>query len=393
MRLPVFEYQLERRVSFESAEGINLALNEIGELFSKAKMKTPRNAKRRFTPVGVILTAGGLVLFIYFVNRTGLGQIYDGISRLGSAFILVVAIAGLRHVVRSAAWCLCMEAPHRLKFTDALRARLMGDAIGNVLPIGSFALAEPSKPILIRDRVPLMAGFSSFVIENIFYALSVIVFVFSGMLALLLTFHLPKGLRIASFVTLGVIVVLVAISLILVRRQVRFVSRAAAFTHRRGVDSKWIDKARMFEDRVYGFYLRNARRFLPILLLESSFHLAGVLEIYVTLYFISPEQAPTFFTAFILESVNRVITMAFKFIPLRMGVDEAGTGKMSKILRFTEAAGVTLAIVRKGRDLFWAIIGIALLVHRGFSLRSIVAEAEALQESSLESPLMEPNRP
>ena len=56
-------------------------------------------------------------------------------------------------------------------------------------------------------------------------------------------------------------------------------------------------------------------------------NIAGVLEIYTVLSFISPNQPPTLFTAFILESVNRVITMAFKFIPLRMGVDEAGTGK------------------------------------------------------------------
>jgi len=340
--------------------------------------------------VGIVLTAAGIVLFVYFVKRAGLNEIYDGIRRLGAGFLLIIAISGLRHVVRSAAWCLCIEAPHRLKFFDALRARLMGDAIGNVLPIGSFALAEPSKPFLIRDRVPLMAGFSSFVIENIFYGFSVIIFVFSGMVALLLTFHLPKGLRIASFVTLGVIVLMVVVSLVLVRRQVRFVSRVAALTHRHGLDVKWIEKTRTFEDRVYGFYLRNAKRFLPILFLESCFHLSGVLEIYVTLYFVSPEQAPTFFTAFILESVNRIITMAFKFIPLRMGVDEAGTAKVSKVLRFTEASGVTLAIVRKGRDLFWAIIGIALLAHRGWSLRSIAAKAEGLRTSSLEHPLVQP---
>jgi hypothetical protein len=355
-------------------------------------MNRPSNAQRRFTPAGIILTAAGLALFVYFVNRAGLGQVYDGVKRLGAGFIIIIAIAGLRHVVRSAAWCLCMEAPYRLRFSDALRARLMGDAIGNILPIGSFAVAEPSKPILIRDRVPLMAGFTSFVIENIFYGLSVVIFVFAGMVALLLTFHLPKGLRIASFITIGVILALVVISLVLVRRQVRFVSGAAAFTHRHGLDAKWMEKARAFEDRVYGFYLRNARRFVPILFLESCFHVAGVLEIYVTLYFISPDQAPTLFTAFILESVNRIITMAFKFIPLRMGVDEAGTAKISKILRFTEAAGVTLAIVRKGRDLFWAIIGIALLVQRGFSLRSIAAEAAALQASSLEPQLVQPKQ-
>ncbi len=350
-------------------------------------MSKSHAAKKRFTPVGIILTAAGLVLFIYFVNRAGVGQIYDGVVRLGAGFLLIIAISGFRHAVRAAAWCLCMEAPYRLRFSDALRARIMGDAIGNVLPIGSFALAEPSKPILIRDRVPLMAGFSSFVIENIFYGLSVVVFVLAGMIALLLSFHLPKGLRIASIVTIVVILLVIAISLVLVRRQVKFVSRAAAFAHGHGFDAKWIDKGRTFEERVYGFLSRNSQRFVPILLLESCFHLSGVLEIYVALYYISPEQAPTFFTAFILESVNRIITMAFKFIPLRMGVDEAGTAKISKILRFSEAAGVTLAIVRKGRDLFWAVIGIALLVHRGLSLRAIAEEsANLMTEGPISTP-------
>jgi len=122
------------------------------------------------------------------------------------------------------------------------------------------------------------------------------------------------------------------------------------------------------------------------MLLECSFHLAGVLEIYTTLSFISPQQPPTFLTAFILESVNRIINMAFKFIPMRMGVDEAGTGKVSKVLQFGETAGVTLAIVRKGRDLFWATIGGILLVQRGLSLRAVARDAEsALAEHKMSS--------
>ena len=60
--------------------------------------------------------------------------------------------------------------------------------------------------------------------------------------------------------------------------------------------------------------------------------------------------------------------MGFKFIPLRMGVDEAGTGKVSKALLFTEVTGVTLAIVRKARDVFWPAVGMALLLQRGDSV-------------------------
>src|ERR1700704_4706136 len=114
-----------------------------------------------------------------------------------------------------------------------------------------------------------------------------------------------------------------------------------SFLGYRGIARSWmtekgVPKARTLEDRIYGFYDRHSNRLLSIFLLELCFHLAGVAEIYVTLYFIS-SVPPTLLTAFILESVNRVIIVVFKFIPLRTGIDEAGTGMLSKVLGFTTA--------------------------------------------------------
>lgn len=336
-----------------------------------------QGSRKGLTPLSIILVVVGLALFAYFVKKAGIGQIADGIRRLGAGFLLIIAISAVRQIVRSVAWSLCVEAPYRLRFWDAFRARVMGDAIGNILPFASFVISEPAKPALIRDRVPLMAGFSAIAIENIFYGLSVAVFISSGMIALLLSFSLPQGLRLGSVIVLVVIVIIIAPGTLLIRKQLRFISGTAAGLHRRGLNVKWVEKGRTLEDRIYGFYHRHRARFVPILLLEACFHLAGVWEIYVTLSFISPQQPPTFLTAFILESVNRVITMAFKFIPLRMGVDEAGTGKVSIVLLFTEATGVTLAIVRKARDIFWSAVGMALLLQRGLSLRTVAREAEA----------------
>jgi len=334
-------------------------------------------SRKGYTPLSIVFVVAGLALFSYFVKKAGIGQIADGIGRLGAGFLLIIAISAVRQIGRSIAWMLCVEAPYRLSFWDAFRARVMGDAIGNVLPFASFVISEPAKPALIRDRLPLMVGLSALTIENIFYSLSVAVSISSGMIALLLSFSLPQGLRWASYVTLIVIVVVITSGTLLIRKQLRFISGTAGWLHRRGLNDKWVAKGRTFEDRIYSFYRGHRARFVPILLLEACFHLAGVLEIYVALSFISPQQPPTFQTAFILESVNRVITMAFKFIPLRMGVDEAGTGKVSKVLLFTEVTGVTLAIVRKARDVFWAAVGMALLLQRGLSLRTVAREAEA----------------
>src|SRR5207248_9820439 len=166
---------------------------------------TATTNRKRFTPIGIIFTLGGVVLFAYFVKQASVSQIVDGIRRLGAGFILILIISAVRHIARSIAWMVCVEAPHRLRFRDALRARLMGDAIGNILPFASFVISEPAKPALIRDRVPLLAGFSAIVIENLFYSLSVVVFVSSGMLAVLLSFSVTLGLCLVSIVRLIVI--------------------------------------------------------------------------------------------------------------------------------------------------------------------------------------------
>jgi len=332
--------------------------------------------QKKFTPLGIVFTVAGLLLFVYFVRKAGVGQILDGIKKLGFGFVLILAISSVRHIVRSLSWMLCFDGPDRLRFWDALRGRLMGDALGNIVGIANFLVSEPAKPAMIRDRVPLMSGLTAIAIENIFYAFSVFVSIFSGMAALLLTFQLPKPLRIAGVGTLVTIPFLVALLYLFVRRQYRVISGVLGFLHRWGLSERWIENGRTLEDSVYGFYRRSGSRFVPILLLEACFHAAGVLEIYVTLSFISLAQAPTLFTAFILESVNRVINVVFKFIPLRAGVDEAGTGKVADILQYTWTTGVTLTIIRKARDVFWTLVGILLLVQRGWSLRAATRAAD-----------------
>jgi hypothetical protein len=358
------------------------AQEQIADVSIRAPlMSEPTKSKsKKFAPLGIIFAILGLLLFAYSVRKAGFSLILDGIQRLGVGFLLIIAISAVRLVVRSIAWTKCFEAPHKLRFRDAFAARVMGDALGNIVPLASVAVSEPSKAAFVRDRVPLMAGLSALAIENIFYSLSVVVFIFSGTTALLLTFHLPKGLRYAAIGTLAALAVVVVIGYLVIHKRRRFLSGIFVFLSNRTTSRSWIERAtvrtRSLEERIYDFYERNRSRFLPIFALELCFHLAGILEIYVTLSFISEIVAPTIFTAFLLESVNRVINVAFKFVPLRMGVDEQGTGMLAKVLGFTPAIGVTLAIVRKARDIFWTTVGVMLMVRRGLSLRTAAKQSE-----------------
>lgn len=335
-----------------------------------------QTSSRRFAPLGVVFGLLGILLFAYFVSKAGVGEIAARIQRLGAGFILILAISSIRYIVRALAWTRCIEPPYQLRFRDAFAARLMGDALGNIVPFLSVAVSEPSKAVFVKDRVPLMVGLSGLAIENIFYAVSVAIFIFAGTATLLLTFPLPKGLRYASIAALVVTFLIIPIVYLIVRRQTRFLSRLVGYL---GMN-KLKPRAQSLEDRIYGFYSNTQRSFLSIFALDMCFHFAGIVEVFVTLSFISP-VAPTLTQAFILESVNRIINLTFKFIPLRAGVDEGGTGRVSKVLGFARGIGETLAIVRKGRDIFWSAIGVLLIWTRGHGLTRIIADQNAKQLS------------
>ena len=79
--------------------------------------------------------------------------------------------------------------------------------------------------------------------------------------------------------------------------------------------------------------------------------------------------------------MNRLITVIFKFIPMQVGVNEAGTALVTQVLGLGASTGVTLGIVRKVRMLFWSSAGIVLLVRKGLSARRILEDSELRPET------------
>src|ERR1051326_2160887 len=104
-----------------------------------------QSGSRKFAPLGIIFGLLGLLLFAYFVSRAGVGEIFSNIQRIGAGFVLILAISSVRYIVRALAWVRCVEPPYRLPFRDAFAARLMGDALGNIIPFVSAAVSEPSR--------------------------------------------------------------------------------------------------------------------------------------------------------------------------------------------------------------------------------------------------------
>ena len=103
--------------------------------------------------------------------------------------------------VRAKAWSLCVEDTERFTFGQAFKAYVTGDAVGNVLPLGPLA-SEGTKALLIRRNVATSAAFSSVVLENIFYSISVAIMVMVGTLAFLLGYR-PTNAALTITLSLG----------------------------------------------------------------------------------------------------------------------------------------------------------------------------------------------
>jgi hypothetical protein len=326
-----------------------------------------------------ILTILGLVLFGYFVYAVGLGEILDGIARFGVAgFAVIVAIYFLRICSRSFAWQMCIGEPHSLRIRDIVPAVIIGEALSSTIPIG-IAISGTAKAIAVRKRIPLVVGFSSIATENLFYSLITTLFLISGAVVLLQTFMLDPALITAVNLLIVILFALVGLGFLLVIRQWHAASAVCEWLYGKGVLPRLLDEGRVnvrrFEDLIYQFYRRYPARFLPICLLELVYHIVGIFEIWYILSRLT-EVMPPLLSAFLLESISRLITIIFKLIPFVVGVDEAGAQLITETLGLGVGLGVTVAVIRKGRMLFWAAVGFAIIVKRQFPLRDTTPLSE-----------------
>ena len=333
-------------------------------------MAEPSQPRRRLSPLGTAAAVVGLALFAWTIREAGFGAVVDGVGRVGWGFLPIVALAGLRFLVRAWAWTLCSDAMPPLRIRDTFPAMVAGDTLGNLTPLG-LILSEPAKAAFVRPRVTLMQALASIALENIFYTETVALVIAAGTVALLFVFDVHDALRQASLVGLGLTIAVVVAGTIVLTRRLTIAGSALAWLDRRGLLPAAIagrlGKLATLEDQVVGFASRHPGRVLPILGVEMLFHALGVVEVWITLGLLLGASAPTLLTTFLLEAVNRTITVVFKFVPLRLGVDEAGTEIVTRTLGLPMGVGVTMAIVRKVRMLFWAAVGVALLARRGLS--------------------------
>ncbi len=350
-----------------------------------SKFQVPSSKQKhlyRLKIVGALFTLLGIGLFAYLIHSVGIHEIIAGITKIGfTGFLLIQFLYFLRILCRATAWRLSVATPYKLDLRDTLPAVIIGEALSSLIPLGVL-VSGTAKAVAVRNRVSLVVGLSSVTMENLFYALMTGVFVCLSAVVFLLGFQLSEVIILTIYFLIGVIIFLTIFGFLAVIRQWHFLSKTCEWLYEIGIGKRFLEdgraKVRLFEDLIFTFYRNHSRRFAPIILCQSIYHLLGIGEAWFILSRIS-EVVPSFYTAFLLESISRIVIIIFKFVPLAIGVDEAGAQFVTETLAIGAGIGVTFAIIRKGRNLFWIAIGLLLIIKREVSLKDFNREIREIR--------------
>src|SRR2546426_6711325 len=167
-------------------------------------MKTPRTIT-----IAMALVAAGL--FAESLHILGVEQIADGLARMGWGFAAILLLSGARDVVRAIAWTLTVEPPERLRFLPAFRARLAGEALNTLVPMG-MVVGEPTKASHVADSLPFGAAFRALAVEFAFYGASLVPLFAAGVAAFAAVNRLSVGVTTALIGEAAIIAVATVIA-------------------------------------------------------------------------------------------------------------------------------------------------------------------------------------
>ena len=309
----------------------------------------------------------GLSVLALVIYTIGYQSILESVKHVGWGLVIIIALNMTRHFARAASMYLAVEPEQRsFKYRSAIAARLGGEAVNFFTFTGPF-LGDATKAVLLRKNLPLTYGASAIILDNILYYVSVILVVLSGVAILLSSFG-TNGSAMSNVLLVIVIVSVVmftGLSLAILYR-VTPLTHAIDILTRRGFAPKFVLKKRRdildVENNVFQFYHNRRSDFFKIFSISLCVHAFSVAEVYFALKFLGFDALIS--TAFIIESLTKVINATFSFIPGTIGVYEGGNGVILQTLGYTAGVGVALALVRRGAILFSTVIGLIILLWR-----------------------------
>ena len=323
----------------------------------------------------VLVATVGLALFGWFVYRAGIGQIAEAIKHLGWLTPVVLLPFGLVYLMDTLGWRLAFgeEGLPHVGFGTLARIRWAGESINTILP-SAYIGGEAVKVELLRKRsVPRLQSVSSVVAGKTAQVVAQVAFIAAGAIAGASILPPDSSARVGLLV---ITAVAAAIVVLLIWLQQRGLFRTLINLLPMRALRKHAENLRHLDHRIFEFYRKDRRHFVLSVAAYFGGWMADTLEILLVSHLLG---MPIVFTqALAVEAFISVAKALGIFVPGALGVQESGIVFLSYLFGLPPALGVTYAIIRRGREVFYVAIGGMFLYAEGFSFRSRIVSGEGV---------------
>ena len=328
----------------------------------------------------------GLGLLGYLVFRSGPGAVWKQLQAVGWGVGLIIVLGGFSQLVKTCAWRQAFTCDiSGLSWFRSFVAQLISDGIGQ-FGVAGKVLGEGTRISLLGRVVPLSNALSAGAIDGALHTFTAALITVSGVSATLLLAPLSGTWRVYAALFVAVLISAVILAAVSVRNRWQLVGHATRAVGRLPRLREWVSGKQPIidsaEDNLLTFRDDAPSAFWATLLLNLLWHVLAVLEVYVTLRFMGTKVAMG--GAFIVEALTKVINLVGAFNPGNFGTYEGGNMLIAKIFGVTSTAGLTLALCRRVRTVFWAGVGAMcmIILKKAEAPRTLAAKLDPAVEPS-----------
>ena len=307
----------------------------------------------------------GALTFSVLVWHIGIGRIYEAVTQLGPAAMLVILLPSLlMYILEAYGWLVTLGAWAKdVPFWRVLAIRTAGEVVNMTTP--AYVGGEPLKAFLLkRQGVPIVEGLASVVTAKTTMTIAQILFILSGIgLAFWL---LGAGgsagqTAMAGLVSVGLRGFGVG-AFVVVQRQGMF-GWILKMLRRLGLRIHYLESREQqlldLDRTIAGFYATQRSAFLLSTGLFFLGWLAEALEVFVMILCLG--QPVTVLSALAIGALAVLIKGGTFFIPGSLGAQDAGNLLLLTAFGYGDVTGITFALLRRFREFVWIAIGLACL--------------------------------
>ncbi len=320
----------------------------------------------------------GFGILIWMIYRLGPSRVATNVHMVSWGFFLMVLFKSVSYFSEAAAWKLILAERHeKVGFWSLFRTCIEGDAL-NYITMTHMG-GEPLKAYAIRKHSSLSESAASVIVLKFCMILGFWLTIAAGFISVLLNADVTGEIK--KNIGAGMLILTLFMIFFLWMQKQGMFSPLAWLLGKVSSQREWMSrqvlKLTRLDRHILETHKTRPRRVLGSSLLCALGWLEEIFFVWLVLHFLKLDE--DWFAPTLIGTLSMLLNSVFFFVPFRAGTQEGTMVLTFTILDLQESTGLTIAILRRMRELVWVFIGLTM-----FALETLTMppqEAAALADS------------